>query len=70
MVINFKWQQYTERFFMRQFIKSILFIASFITDITLMNPNGIEEGTENALLAHIITRTFCGILMIDHFLYE
>lgn len=42
MVINFKWKQYTEGFFMWQFSKLIVFIISFIADIILISPDVVS----------------------------
>lgn len=43
MVINFKWQKYTEGFFIKQFIKTFLFSLAFIIEIILTSPFGLQD---------------------------
>jgi hypothetical protein len=72
MVVDFKWQKYTEEFFMFQFAKTIIFMASFLADIIIMSPeDGIEDPESGHYIASaIISRIVCSIIMIDHLLYE
>ena len=71
MIINFKWKKYTEVFFVRQFVKTFLFIIAFIIEIILTSPYGLtDEESDNSFIAHIITRLFCALIMLDHFRYE
>jgi hypothetical protein len=43
MVINYKWQTYTEGFFIKQFIKTLLFLITFIVEIVLTSEYGFPD---------------------------
>jgi hypothetical protein len=73
MVINFKWQKYTLGFYIKQFAKAFLFILTFIIEIILTSPYGFKDDSDendSAFSAHVITRSFCAIVMLDHIRYE
>jgi hypothetical protein len=73
MVINFKWKQYTEGFFLYQFFKMLLFLASFIADIVMLSPDVTDQLDPDSLqytIANIVTRAVCGLIMLDHIIYE
>lgn len=42
-VINFKWYAYTKDFFLIDFIKTLIFLVSFIVDIINISPEGYDE---------------------------
>lgn len=70
MVINFKWKQYTEGYFMYQFYKTILFLISFITDIIVIGPEGLESDTLEYFIICLASRAVCGLVILDHAVYE
>lgn len=70
MVINFKWQHYTKGYFMWQLAKNLIFLASFILDLIFMNPKGLDEGSHESMVGSIVTRSICGVIMLDHLHYE
>lgn len=69
-VIDFKWESYTKAFFLIQFIKTIVFIASFILDLLIMSPDGFIEGTHQYFVGSVVTRAICTICLIDFTYYE
>lgn len=71
MVVNFKWQAYTKGFYIKQFIKTLFFLACFVVEIVLTSQYGFPDDDEyNARIAHIIIRSLCGLMIIDHVRYE
>lgn len=70
MVIDFKWEAYTKVFFVKDLIKTIIFITSFIIDIITLSPDGWEEDSNDYFIACVVTRSICGVYMLDFFFNE
>jgi Ion transport protein len=65
-IINFKWHAYTKRFFVRQFLKTLLFIGSLIADIIFVSPRGFDPSdTGPYMRAQIVTRVICLMYIAD-----
>lgn len=68
-IITFKWLTYTRGYFMRQFIKALIFAVSFILDISLVNCNdpiySYEVEPDSYLGAAIALRVICGAYILD-----
>lgn len=69
-VIDFKWNAYTREFFVIDFIKTIIFVMSFIIDIITLSPEGWKEDSNDYFIACVVTRSICGVYMIDFFINE
>jgi hypothetical protein len=59
LIIDFKWETYTKSYYLLQFLKQIVFIVCFLTDITILGPDGYIKGSDEYIKGNIATRTIC-----------
>ena len=64
-VINFKWDAYTKAHFVLYLVKTVIFMTCFIIDIIALSPDGFQDEPSQVLHTSIVTRSICGIYMLD-----
>jgi hypothetical protein len=55
---------------MYQFFKTIIFLLSFIVDIIVISPDGLDSETLEYFIVCIASRAICFLVMFDHAIYE